>query len=53
MIELKSKREIQLILEAGKILKKVFSVVRPMIVQGITTEALDRAAEKVILECGG
>jgi len=53
MIELKSKREIQLILEAGKILKKVFSVVRPMIVQGVTTEALDRAAEKVILENGG
>ena len=53
MIELKSKREIQLILEAGKILKKVFSVVKPMIAQGVTTEALDRAAEKVILESGG
>jgi methionyl aminopeptidase len=53
MIELKSKREIQLILEAGKILKKVFSVVRPLVVEGVTTEALDRAAEKVILENGG
>jgi len=53
MIELKSKREIQLILEAGKILKKVFSVVKPMIVEGVTTEALDRTAEKVILENGG
>ena len=53
MIELKSKREIQLILEAGAILKKVFVAVKPMIVQGITTEALDRAAEKVILENGG
>lgn len=53
MIELKSKREIQLIQEAGKILKKVFLIVKPMIEPGITTEALDRAAEKVILENGG
>ena len=53
MIELKSKREIQLIREAGNILKKVFSVVKPMIVEGVTTEALDRAAEKVILGNGG
>ena len=53
MIELKSKREIQLILEAGKILKKTFLAVKPMIVEGVTTEALDRAAEKVIAEHGG
>ena len=53
MIELKSKREIQLIREAGNILKKVFLAVKPMIVEGVTTEALDRAAEKVILENGG
>jgi len=53
MIELKSKREIDLILGAGKILKKVFSVVKPQMVEGITTEALDRIAEKVILEHGG
>jgi methionyl aminopeptidase len=53
MIELKSKREIQLILEAGEILKKVFPVVKLLIVEGVTTEALDRAAEKVIVENGG
>ena len=53
MIELKSKREIQLIREAGNILKKVFLAVKPMIVEGVTTEALDRAAEKVILGNGG
>ena len=53
MIELKSKREVQLIQEAGKILKRVFSVVKPLIVQGAATEALDYAAEKVILEYGG
>jgi len=53
MIELKSKREIQLIQEAGAILKKVFLQIEPMVVSGITTEALDSAAEKVILENGG
>lgn len=53
MIELKSKREIQLMREAGTIIKKVFSVVKPLVVEGVTTEALDRAAEKVILENGG
>ena len=53
MIELKSKREIQLILEAGKILKKAFLAVKPMIAEGVTTEALDRAAEKAIVENGG
>ena len=53
MIELKSKREVQLMREAGEILKKVFKAVQPMIAEGITTEALDQAAEKVILENGG
>ncbi|MFH0984686.1 MAG: type I methionyl aminopeptidase [Candidatus Omnitrophota bacterium] len=53
MIELKSKREIQLIAEAGKILRKVFESVKPLVVEGVTTEALDRVAEKVILENGG
>jgi len=53
MIELKSKREIQLMQEAGEILRKVFAVVKPMVVEGITTTALDSAAEKVILESGG
>jgi len=53
MIELKSKREIQLMQEGGEILKKVFVAVQPMIVEGVTTEALDALAEKVILEHGG
>lgn len=53
MIELKSKREVQLIREAGEILKKVFVAVKPMIIEGITTEALDVAAEKVIRDHGG
>jgi methionyl aminopeptidase len=53
MIELKSKREIQLMQEAGEILKKVFAAVRPMVNEGVTTEALDQVAEKVIRENGG
>lgn len=53
MIELKSKREIQLIQEAGKILREVFEAVKPAIAVGVTTEALDVIAEKVILENGG
>ncbi len=53
MIELKSKREIQLMREAGEILKKVFTAVKPMVVEGIATDALDQMAEKVIRENGG
>jgi len=53
MIELKSKREIQLIREGGNILKQVFAAVRPLIAPGVTTEALDHAAEKVIRAQGG
>lgn len=53
MIELKSKREIKLLQEAGKILMKVFEAVRPMMVAGVSTNEIDRAAEKVILEHGG
>ena len=53
MIELKSKREIQLIQEGGEILKKVFAAVKPMVAEGITTEMMDAVAEKVIREHGG
>ncbi len=53
MIELKSKREIQLIGEAGKIIQKVFQAVKPAVAEGVTTEELDAVAEKVILEHGG
>ena len=53
MIELKSKREIQLMRDGGEILKKVFVAVQPLLVEGVTTEALDALAEKVILENGG
>jgi methionyl aminopeptidase len=53
MIELKSKREIQLMREAGEILKKVFVAVKPLVAEGITTDMLDAVAEKVIREQGG
>ncbi len=53
MIELKSKREIQLIREAGDIIRKVFEAVKPSVAEGVTTEALDILAEKVIRENGG
>ncbi len=53
MIVFKSKREIQLIREAGEIIHKVFEVVKPAIAVGATTESLDALAEKVILENGG
>lgn len=53
MIDLKSKREIQLIAEAGRIVQSVFQAVRPQVVAGVTTEALDALAEQVIREGGG
>ena len=53
MIELKSKREIQLIQEGGEILQKVFKAVKPALVEGVTTEELDGIAEKVIRVNGG
>ncbi|MBU9889964.1 MAG: type I methionyl aminopeptidase [Candidatus Omnitrophica bacterium] len=53
MIELKSKREIELIREAGEIIRKVFETVRPAVAEGVSTATLDALAEKVILENGG
>jgi len=53
MIELKSKREIQLMQASGEILKKVFVAVKPMVREGVTTEMMDAVAEKVIREHGG
>ncbi|HOW58533.1 MAG TPA: type I methionyl aminopeptidase [Candidatus Omnitrophota bacterium] len=53
MIELKSKREIQLIQESGEIIRKVMKAVKPVVVEGVTAEELDAIAERVILENGG
>ena len=60
MIELKSKREIQLIREGGEILKKVFAAVKPMVAEGITTDHIiaqilqeNASLEHVYLVCFG
>lgn len=53
MIELKSRREITLIQEAGEIIRKVMQAIRPAVKEGITTEELDSLAERVIRENGG
>lgn len=53
MISLKSKREIQIMQEAGNILKEVFRRVRPAVKAGVTTNELDEIAEGVIGERGG
>ncbi len=53
MISLKSRREIELMAEAGKILKAVFVAVEPAVKAGMTTLQLDEIGEKKILSLGG
>lgn len=53
MIEIKSKREIDLIKEACKIVALVHEELEKAIKPGITTGELDRIAEKIIRENGG
>lgn len=53
MISLKSKREIDIMAEAGQMLKAVFEKVAPEIRPGITTLELDMIAEKTIRDAGG
>ena len=53
MISLKSKREIEIMQKAGNILKRVFEAVAPEVKPGVSTEALDTIAEKVIRDLGG
>ncbi len=53
MIEIKSKREIELIKEACKVVALVHKAIEEKIKPGITTGELDRIAEKVIRENGG
>ena len=53
MIEIKSKREIELIKEACKIVALVHKAIEESIKPGITTAELDRIAEKIIKENGG
>lgn len=53
MISLKSKREIQIMQEAARILKEVFGKVKPAVRAGATTAELDKIAESVIRAGGG
>jgi len=52
MISLKSKREIEIMAEAGRVMKAVFTAVEPMVKAGVTTLQLDQMAEKVIRDAG-
>ena len=53
MIEIKSKREIELIKESCKIVALVHKAIEEAIKPGITTKELDQIAERVIKENGG
>lgn len=52
MISIKSEREIALMIEAGRIVAKAHRAVKEAIRPGISTQELDKIAEKVILDCG-
>jgi len=51
-IELKSPPEIALMREAGRIVARALRVVAEMAAPGVTTQELDRAAERCILDAG-
>ncbi len=53
MIEIKSKREIHLMEEAGSLLAHVFDELEPHIRPGVSTLTLSLLAEKIISEGGG
>ncbi len=52
MISIKTKEEISIMAEGGKILAKVLGQIEKMVKPGITTLELDRAAEALILKHG-
>lgn len=52
MISIKSQREIDLMIEAGRIVAKAHRAVKEAIRVGISTKELDRIAEEVIVSCG-
>ena len=48
MITLKSKREIELLKQAGNIVYRTHQYLKPYVKEGITTKELDRLAEEFI-----
>ena len=53
MISIKSKREIDLMKEAGLMVSKTHKYLIPFIREGITTKQLDKLAEDYIRSIGG
>lgn len=53
MISLKTEKEIELMKKAGSIIRAAFGELRPLIRAGVSTEELDRNAERIIKRDGG
>jgi len=53
MISIKTKKEIEIMAEGGKILAKIMKELEKKVRPGITTKELDRLAESLILKSGG
>ena len=53
MISIKTKEEIEILAEGGKILAKIMRELAKRVKPGITTKELDRLAESLILKSGG
>ena len=52
-IILKSAREIELIRDAGRIVRQVLAAVEAMAAPGVTTAEMNEMAERMIAESGG
>ncbi len=50
MIQLKSGKEIEIMRQVGKILAEIMEKIKPMVVSGITTKELDKAAQALVFE---
>ena len=52
MVVLKSRREIELMRQAGRIVYRVLEALRERVEPGVTTESLNETAERIILQSG-
>ena len=53
MINLKTREEIEIMKQGGKILQKTIAKVLPLVKPGVTTSYLDKTAESILKEYGG